>query len=66
MSDRLTFRPNRIDEANLAIIATRLQADRRSVFVTRTNTVRAALRIAAEAMTAESTRGPLQGPLSDA
>lgn len=60
MTDRLTFRPTAPDRAHIAAIASRLQADKRSVFVSRSDVVRTALRIAAEAVSADRAAAPAQ------
>ncbi len=54
MSDRLTFRPTKPDRAHIAAIAARLQHDTGTIFVSRSDVVRAALRIAAETVTSEA------------
>jgi Arc/MetJ-type ribon-helix-helix transcriptional regulator len=54
MSDRLTFRPTPPDLAHIAAIAGRLQRDSGTIFVSRSDVVRTALRIAAATVAAEA------------
>ena len=56
-TERLTFRPTAFDSRMLRIIAAHVQARGKTPFVTPSDTLRAALEIAAEAIAKRST-GP--------